>query len=334
MCYMKNKFSIFTPVYNAEKYLRDCIESVLCQSLEEFEWYIYDDGSVDQSYDICKKLTENDYRVHLSRGKNGTSIQKMNEFIDSCKSEYVAFIDNDDVWEKNYLKNIYERLKQTDADCAITSYTLIDSAGNKLKWYTPDLHDGELIDALEARKRFLTTLEINGFRWNKFFKSDIYKKSKVQINNKFPADIPFEFKLLNYADKILLLNDKGYYYRQSTTSEIATINVEKIMSYLEIHKDVAVIAGKTLPLEAWYYRAYDYIDYLFPLIKEKKCSEEDFIQIFTLYTWNSEVGKSLIKTLIEFSKFEEKKNGHLKLYIKALVVFLYEKKYKVRGKIA
>lgn len=74
------KFSIFTPTYNGEKFIKSCIDSVLNQNLTEFEWYIYDDGSTDSTYDVLKKLVLNDRRVHLSRGDNGNSIERMNDF--------------------------------------------------------------------------------------------------------------------------------------------------------------------------------------------------------------------------------------------------------------
>ena len=94
------KFSIFTPTYNGEKFIKSCIDSVLNQNLTEFEWYIYDDGSTDSTYDVLKKLVLNDRRVHLSRGDNGNSIERMNDFSINKMNKISAFVVKDNLITK------------------------------------------------------------------------------------------------------------------------------------------------------------------------------------------------------------------------------------------
>ena len=220
------KFSIFTPTYNGEKFIKSCIDSVLNQNLTEFEWYIYDDGSTDSTYDVLKKLVLNDRRVHLSRGDNGNSIERMNDFLDNAKGQYIAFIDHDDIWnDKDFLNSIYSKLIETKSDCLVTSYTLIDKKNNILNSYTPTLNDSLILNQKQLKIKFLTSLEIEGFRWNKFYRNSTVKMSGLKFKkNSFPADLPFEFDLLDHVNTAVLLDNHNYLYRQLSQSEVGNIN--------------------------------------------------------------------------------------------------------------
>ena len=322
-------FSIFTPVFNSEKHIRQCIESVIDQTFGEFEWYIYDDGSVDKSFSICEEYAEKDSRIILTRGKNGAFISEMNVFIDKARGRYIVFIDNDDFWDKNYLKIMFDHLKSSDFDCAISSYTYINEEGNPLNWYSPSLNDGEILDGRELKSRFLTSLDIEGFRWNKIYKAHILKQSGLRLENIFPADIPFEYDVLAYVNRAVLAASKGYYYRQSSSSEVGSINADKAAGMLNTFRNIGEKAVQDgFSIEGEYYKSWRYINSLVSYIKNSGLSKSELRKIFFLCSWDKYVGKSLFKTIKLFDRYKNLKDGKIKFFIKIVYVWLNSVIYK------
>lgn len=315
--------SIYTPVYNAEKYITECVESVLHQSLTDFEWIIYDDGSTDNSYEICDSYAERDSRIKLLKGENGTSINYINDFIDNAKGKYIAFIDNDDYMGEDYLLRMITSLEKTGADCAISSYSLVDEESKKLSWYTPKLKDLELISGMELKRKFLVGYEIEGFRWNKIYKTDIYKCSRVRITNRFPADIRFEYALIDYVEKAVLVNSKEYYYRQSSGSEVSSSSFDKVYGMLETYDSIGSEASRTeLPSEGEYYKAFGYINTMFLTINNKVFSKDEIRKIFRNYSWRKMVGRGLVGALVSINRYPNKREGRLRFSVKLVYVWM------------
>lgn len=317
-------FSIFVPVFNDEKYIEQCLRSILNQSYKEFELYIHDDGSTDASYMICKSYADTDQRIYLSRQDNGNSISAMNEFIDEAKGKYIVFIDHDDYWHKDYLIRIYEYLQKYDADCAITSYSLVDEEAKELNWYTPDLQDGLVLDSGQLKIRFLTSCDVEGFRWNKIYKKRIFSVSGVKFPNTFPADIEAEYRLFGYVAKAVLVANKGYYYRQSLTSEVATVSVNKLIGFLDTFRrisDIAVEQGYNS--EARYYLTWRSINCLFNAYKKKKSYNENEWEGFSLsFSVKKWLGLSLIDAIRVVCSKYDRQIIRIKFLVKTVIVYV------------
>ena len=115
-------FSIIIPAYNAEKYIRESIESVLKQTFKDFELIIVNDGSTDKTLSICNEYAEQDKRVIVIDKKNGGASSAKNAGLNIAKGEYLVFIDSDDYWKgKSVLENINKRLNESDADVIYTT---------------------------------------------------------------------------------------------------------------------------------------------------------------------------------------------------------------------
>lgn len=119
---MQPKVSIIVPVYKAEKYLRRCIDSILAQSLSDFEVLLVDDGSPDQSGDICDEYAKKDSRVRVFHKINGGVSSARQCGIDNAKGEYTIHADPDDWVESNMLEELYRKAKEDDADMVICDY--------------------------------------------------------------------------------------------------------------------------------------------------------------------------------------------------------------------
>lgn len=110
--------SIIVPVYNMEKYLRECVDSILAQSYEDIEVILVDDGSKDASLDICREYEEKDSRVRVIHKENGGQGSARNMALDMASGEYVGFIDSDDWIERDMYAYLVGLLEENDADIA------------------------------------------------------------------------------------------------------------------------------------------------------------------------------------------------------------------------
>ena len=104
----KKKVSVVIPVYNVEKYLSQCLDSVLSQSLEEIEVIVVNDGSTDGSSNICRQYSKRDKRIRLIEKENGGLSSALNVGIDLASGKYIIFLDSDDFWlDSNILHKMY-----------------------------------------------------------------------------------------------------------------------------------------------------------------------------------------------------------------------------------
>ena len=106
----KPKISVIIPVYNVEKWLNKCVDSILSQSYENFEVILVNDGSTDKSGDICDKYLKEDNRVKVFDILNSGQSVARNIGLKEAKGDYILFIDSDDYIEKNTLKRMYEKI--------------------------------------------------------------------------------------------------------------------------------------------------------------------------------------------------------------------------------
>ena len=110
------KISIIVPVYNCEKYISNCINSVLEQSFKDFELILVDDGSSDRSFEICESFAKKDSRVRAIHQPNSGVSRARNIGLDEAKGEYIGFVDGDDCVDKEMYERLYKNLADNNAD--------------------------------------------------------------------------------------------------------------------------------------------------------------------------------------------------------------------------
>jgi hypothetical protein len=203
---------------------------------------------------------------------------------------------------------------------------LVDSNYQVLPWYTPTLKDGEIIDSKEAHRRFLTSLDIEGFRWNK-----IYKKSLISNHNfQFPRikaspnDIPGEFELLSYINTAVLVGNKGYYYRQSPTSQVASGNTNFVKNFLIVYKNIEEKAiSEGLENEGRYYITWRTVNTLFNAFKErKKYQAEEWKCFRTENGPKKRLHMSLPEAMHILKQYDNKRDSRVKFLMKTMIVYL------------
>ena len=119
---MNELISIIVPIYNVENYLRQCLDSIQNQTYQNFECLIINDGSPDNSADICREYVEKDSRFRYLEKENGGVSSARNLGIEHSKGQYITFIDSDDWVDSDYLEVLYKSLTDEKADVAVSTY--------------------------------------------------------------------------------------------------------------------------------------------------------------------------------------------------------------------
>lgn len=131
---MRNELvSIIVPVYNTEEYIRQCLDSILNQTYQNFECLLINDGSSDNSSDICREYVAKDTRFRYFKKENGGVSSARNLGIELSEGDYITFIDSDDWVDSDYLEVLYSAILEEQADIAVSTYKKFNTSDNC--WY-------------------------------------------------------------------------------------------------------------------------------------------------------------------------------------------------------
>lgn len=200
--------SVVIPVYNTAPYLEKCLESVVNQTYQNLQVIIINDGSTDNSAEICQKFSEKDDRIEFINKQNeGVSIAR-NIGIEKSKGEWIYFLDSDDFLEKNTFESLFEQAQENNAD-------IIQFGLNTIK-------DGKIIDtdfpkteSFENVKDFITNNKMRPLcAWLYFIKANKILENNIYFNEKLKhyEDGLFMYRVLIHCHKIITLNE--VYYNQ------------------------------------------------------------------------------------------------------------------------
>ena len=127
---MDVRISVIIPIYNVERYIRECLQSVARQSFSAYEVLMVDDGSTDQSGRIAQEYADRYSRFRLIHKENGGLSSARNAGLEQAKGMYVCFVDADDYITEDYLCRLYEKAEETNADMVIADYREVEEQGN------------------------------------------------------------------------------------------------------------------------------------------------------------------------------------------------------------
>lgn len=207
---MKDLISVIIPVYNAEKYLAKCIESILTQTYEKFELILVDDGAKDNSGKICDEYAAKDERIKVIHKKNGGVSSARNTGIESAKGEFIAFVDSDDWLEENSLEILHREITMENADLAAGAFVRIVRKGRQRHDFKTALYSGDQI--AENIVQFIRLL--GGTVWAKLFRRDIIINEGLLFNPEIPLgeDSVFLMTYVQFCKKIILKDELVYAY--------------------------------------------------------------------------------------------------------------------------
>ncbi len=216
----KDKVSIIVPVYNVEKYLNKCINSIINQTYKNIEIIIINDGSTDNSEKIIKEYLKKEDRIIYIRKKNGGLSSARNAGIEVANGEYICFVDSDDWIGPNYIKDNIEAIENNNSDMSICNIVYIYDDGT-IKKRTPKIKQSECISAREAIKEELLGKKYKCHAVNKICKLSIYKKNNIRFTeNRIYEDVFTMYQVILKCKKISLVNSNTYFYLQNRSGSI------------------------------------------------------------------------------------------------------------------
>lgn len=218
--------SIIVPIYNAEKYLNRCIDSLINQTKKELEIILINDGSTDDSEKIIKSY--NDDRIKYFSNKNQGIGKTRNFGINKANGKYIMFCDSDDYYEKNACEEFYKKAEKDNLDLIICDFFVENDEGN--------MEEERLIDFPNTNLEKSPNLikDINLAPWNKFYKKELIKTNKLKfVENLKYEDAPFVAEALGYAKKIGKINKCLNHYIVHESSE-TTIRDKKCFDIIPI----------------------------------------------------------------------------------------------------
>lgn len=218
--------SIIVPIYNAEKYIAKCVDSLVNQTKKELEFILINDGSTDNTEEIIK--TYKDKRIKYYKNKNQGIGKTRNFGISKSTGKYIMFLDSDDYLSKNACQKMYEKILESNSDLVICDFYKVYDSGKTEEVKLSSF--GET--SLKGRPSIIN--EINLAPWNKIYKRELIIKNKIKfIENLKYEDAPFVIETLSKAKKISKLNESLNYYVIHGNSE-TTVRDERCFDILKI----------------------------------------------------------------------------------------------------
>ncbi len=270
------KISIIVPVYNVEKYLPECLDSIINQTFTDFECICINDGSPDNSLAILKEYASKDSRIKIINQENKGQSSARNVGMKFSKGKYIAFIDSDDWISTDYLDILYNIIENKQYDIAICNHQYYYSKDNKYVPYIPNVFIDE------------NTTQFDKFFCGYTFGSvctRLYRREFLE-NNKmlFLENVVMEdyiFSIITYLStkKITFVNDGLYYYRtqiKSTMSNYDRVTISKFCNNFFIIKEIVKRKISCIEIENFFVKSFFHnLSDTYKRAKKSKYSIED-----------------------------------------------------------
>lgn len=317
--------SIVIPVYNVEKYLKECLDSIIRQTFNDFEVICVNDGSSDNSLNILKEYAPKDLRFKIiSQEKRGAGDAR-NNGLKYAQGEFVIFLDSDDYFEPTMLEDLYNKAKEFDADLVVCSCKKVNELGEVIENSNPQWPiklDITPMNKVFCWKDYPDDI-LNMFcviPWNKLCKREMLVKNDIDFQNLSSSnDVTFGHKVKICAKKIVVFDRQLVNYRYNHVESISKTRAEHTINIIHSAKEVKdflIKKGLYENLEKSFIEAYK--NHIRAEISS--CSEEQY-EIFknefkTLYPDFYNVLNSALKC--DFLTLE-----YLNNYIKESTVYLW-----------
>ena len=211
--------SVIIPVYNVEKYLRQCLDSVINQTLKDIEIICVDDGSTDNSLNILKEYKEKDNRIIILQQQNQYAGVARNNGLKIAKGKYLSFLDSDDWFDLNMLKEMVDRAEKDQSDIVICGWY---NYNNKTKQITSHLSNTTktVFNPIEIKTSLFTISYPNP--WTKLFKKTLFTNNNLYFESiKRCNDLTCVYTAFSLANKISVIKKPYVYYRSNQTNNLS-----------------------------------------------------------------------------------------------------------------
>ncbi len=260
------KISIIVPVYKVEKYLKECVDSIINQTYKDLEIILIDDGSPDSCGQIIDDYAANDSRIVPVHKENGGYASAINTGFERASGDFIGIVESDDYCALTMYEDLYNCIKNSDADfVSANCYNLLNSATKEVKernlskYVKPE--NGEEYYNLKTTP---SSLGGPSGPWRNLYRKsfiDKYNLRMIDDDNGSYQDVPWKVLILTKAQKAVHLNKPVYYYRKDADGSSNNIGSRKILNYL-----IRRVQAKNILIENNLYNGdikeyYDYTAY-------------------------------------------------------------------------
>lgn len=311
------KVSIIVPVFNVEKYLKECLSSIVNQSLKEIQIIILNDGSTDHSLDIIKEFANLDQRILLINKKNEGYGKTVNRGINLAKGEFIGIVEPDDFIDEDMFFQLYTIAKQNDCEVVKSCWYNYCNGENYFRSFVPDDNYNLVINPKHKSSVFYSQNSV----WSAIYKKDFLLKNKIQFLETPGAsfqDVSFSYKVWLMASRAYFIKDAFLHYRVGHIQSISSPG--KVFCICEEFNEIEKFSiSQNLEKETYRLRSHLLLNnYLWNLNRLTGENKEQFRKVFCN----------------EFLKIKEhgldKKCFTFKQWIKLCLIFQPESiKYKI-----
>ena len=251
----KPLLSIIIPAYNAEKYLKECIDSIITQKDNNYELIIIDDGSTDNTPKICQQYSHDFSHIHYYRTQNQGVSNARNLGIKKANGSHIWFIDSDDLITPDAISTISERIKNTDL--LVFGIEEFDKKHSFIHQF-----NNETVDNVKIKEYLLSDTYIRGYPVNKIFKTNIIKKNHLLFNEtiKTCEDLLFCIEYSNHISNATIISQTLYKYRKRYGSALhSNLNTDQASALIAFHKITSLCTDSTnakIKSEALFIKAF------------------------------------------------------------------------------
>lgn len=333
--------SVIVPIYQASKYLKKCIDSILIQTYKEFELILIDDGSTDGCYEICEEYKKLDNRVKVYHKKNEGLVRARKDGIRIATGKYISYVDADDWIEPNMLEVLYEKIKTYNCDIVIcgrfedTGELCISKKTNfKEGFYNKQDMIHDIYPKLISDEGFFEW-GLFPAAWDKIYRKELLEKHQMEVDDviMMGEDAACTYPCVLNAESIYILNECFYHYRQTNTSMVKsyTDTVEERKRFNVLYNSANDILKKyrniynvseqwkkyilflMIPRAGVLYNDIEKLDYLFPYPKVKVGSKIIIYGMGTyghlLFRFIEDVGLFSVVAVADRNYIELRKSG-------------------------
>lgn len=230
------KISVIIPVYNAEKFLHRCLNSIINQTFTNLEIILIDDGSNDNSGQICDEYAKKDNRIIVIHKNNGGISSARNAGLDVAKGEWIAFVDSDDYIEIDMYEKLFNCAKKENVDICASFFKYLTN--DNIMLFNPTKQDLSLVGKYDGNS-FLELLYIDSYAnglcvscWNKLYRKSIF--DNLRFRTKIYEDDEIAHKIYSKDITVYLIEDGEYIYVQNNNSITNSGFSEKNMVFIEV----------------------------------------------------------------------------------------------------
>ena len=225
-----SKISVIVPVYNVERYLMRCVDSIRRQTYRNIEIILVDDGSRDSCPELCEEIKTMDPRVKVVHKENEGLGFARNSGLDVATGDYVTFVDSDDWIRDEHIDNLYRKIKETGADVVIGSHTSVTVDGtfclrsNKLKqkiYELREIREEIVLPLIGTDLDFPQDVQMESSSCMNLYRMDVIRREKIRFPSERLAiseDLFFNIDFFCCANRVAVTDETGYFYYENQSS--------------------------------------------------------------------------------------------------------------------